>query len=390
MQDGGKDEEGSPDDIKKKEEFKVRKNEGWYNLVAIVSALAVMRYLILNLIEFGFIMEVPLSQINLKDTVYFCLFFILNGLRCMFSYFLSGHGRDLAIGWVVLTEVVLSLLILFKIQYTYLSGWAHVISIVTDLKLISFHYEAHDATMKYFGYFLIIPTLVYKKVYVVKEKTDYRIIVRKSLRFVAYFFLFIFIMDQYAIPSIYKISNHNSYFTTIENCINVSISTVALFTLFFQLVFSCFLAIVSELTMFGEATYSEWWNSMSAGDFWIKWNMPVHQFIKHHVYEPLLRRNFGRPFSRTMCFVLSGIAHEFIIALAIKKISGLMFMAMLGQIPLIYISEKIKKRFPSYANIFFWLSFCVIGQPVIVLLFFRSIYIGQQQNYDVSNQSPKS
>ena len=47
------------------------------------------------------------------------------------------------------------------------------------------------------------------------------------------------------------------------------------------------------------------------------------------------------------------------------------FLAMMGQIPLIVLTKKIDKKIPgsSVGNIIFWLSFCIVGQPMALLLY---------------------
>jgi len=44
---------------------------------------------------------------------------------------------------------------------------------------------------------------------------------------------------------------------------------------------------------------------------------------------------------------------------------------MMGQIPLIILTKKIDKRMPgsSIGNIIFWISFCLVGQPMAMLLY---------------------
>ena len=47
------------------------------------------------------------------------------------------------------------------------------------------------------------------------------------------------------------------------------------------------------------------------------------------------------------------------------------FMGMLGQIPLIYLTNVLDKKLKGsqIGNVIFWLSFCFVGQPLCVLLY---------------------
>jgi diacylglycerol O-acyltransferase-1 len=47
------------------------------------------------------------------------------------------------------------------------------------------------------------------------------------------------------------------------------------------------------------------------------------------------------------------------------------FLAMMGQLPLIFLTKMIDRRFPgsSIGNVIFWISFCFVGQPMAMLLY---------------------
>lgn len=371
----------------RKSSFETRKNEyyrrlkkideyqhGWSNLIGIIAVLSIIRHITNNFVEFGLIMKIPLSQISFVDALWFILFLFLNAIRCLILFSINTINF-LPVPFIIFSEIILSMLIFIKINYIYLSVWSHIISLISVLKLISFHFNSKSQNFKHFLYFLIIPKLVYYSSYKQKKVCDMKAVRMKCLLFVVYFILIVFVMDQYAIPSIYKVIHYKSYFYLIENSINLSISIIILFNLFFQLFFNCFLSIVSELTLFDDHTHHKWWNSKSAGEFWVKWNVPVHEYIKFHIYQPLLNRGWKPKISSALCFLISGIAHEYVIIMSRKTISGWFLLGMILQIPFIYISQKVKNSFPGAANTFFWLSFCVIGQPLIVLLYMRSLYI---------------
>ena len=47
------------------------------------------------------------------------------------------------------------------------------------------------------------------------------------------------------------------------------------------------------------------------------------------------------------------------------------FLGMMFQLPLVAITKFLYRRHPgsSIGNLIFWLSFCIVGQPVAVLLY---------------------
>ena len=324
--------------------------------------------------EFRLIMEIPLLHVSYNDFLWFIIIVICNVTRCIIIFYTKSY-KKVSYFIIISTEILLSIISFYNIKYIYISSWSHTLLILADLKTISFLINNINSTIHDYLYFLIIPTLVFKNKYKKKLFCNYSIVFKKTCMLVIYFFIFVFIMDQYAIPSIVKAISFTSIFNFIENFINLSLSTIFLFNLFFQLVFNCAIAIISEITLFDESAFNKWWNSKSAGEFWVKWNLPVHEYMKFHIYKPLLSKGFGKAFSSAICFAASGMLHELVMALSTKSFAGYFFFAMILQIPLIYVSEYIRKSFPKISNIFFWLSFCVIGQPLVVLLYVRSIYI---------------
>jgi diacylglycerol O-acyltransferase 1 len=70
-------------------------------------------------------------------------------------------------------------------------------------------------------------------------------------------------------------------------------------------------------------------------------------------------------------FVFSAIFHEYFVAGIFGKITMTGFNGMMVQLPVIMIQEKYKKLItPEVGNAFFWVFFCMIGQPVgLVMLY---------------------
>jgi hypothetical protein len=56
--------------------------------------------------------------------------------------------------------------------------------------------------------------------------------------------------------------------------------------------------------------YDAWWNSGSVGTYWRLWNLPVHNYLKRHVYIPLRRRGWSNISASILVFFLSAVVHE--------------------------------------------------------------------------------
>ena len=51
-------------------------------------------------------------------------------------------------------------------------------------------------------------------------------------------------------------------------------------------------------------------------------------------------------------------------------------MRMLMQIPLVIITEwlKNKVKVPDLGNLIFWFTFCVVGQPICICMYYNDWY----------------
>ncbi|KAH9411515.1 membrane-bound O-acyltransferase [Ordospora pajunii] len=362
---------------------------GLKNLAIIIAFLSVGRFIIDNNKEFGFLMSLPLQTLSLSECIYFIITIAISLARSFIGFYIeTTNQRPVYIHInIVVMEAIIAYLNLKHIKHIYSSGWSMIFDIVCVAKLISFHLVSRESkrkactshtvpTLGHFSYFLSVPTLCFEFEFPLRTKRDTTKIMWRFAQLALGFLLFVFVMDQYAIPSIYRITGFSNITTVVENIINFSISTIILFLVFFYTVFYCLLEAIAEITLFYDTCfYQEWWNASSAREFWALWNRPVYVWLKKHVYSAMISKGVSRSKAAAMVFVVSGLVHEYVISISIKKFTGWFFITMLIQIPLIHITESFKRRFPSLANFFFWGTFCVIGQPSVMLLYYRSLYI---------------
>ncbi|CAD25749.1 STEROL O-ACYLTRANSFERASE [Encephalitozoon cuniculi GB-M1] len=363
---------------------------GLKNLAVIIAFLSVGRFIIDNNREFGFLMSLPLQTLSLTECSCFLLTIFMSFVRSLLGFYIE--ARELGTLHICLNlgifEVLVAYLNLKYIRHIYFSGWSMILDVVYIAKLISFHLvvwelrrdkKANTAGMlrvRHFLYFLVVPTLCFQLDFPMKARRSTRDILLKTAQLLLGFLLFVLVMDQYAIPSIYRIVDFEDVTIVIENIINLSISTIILFLIFFYTVFYCFLDAVADITLFYDSCfYQEWWNASSAKEFWALWNRPVYLWFKRHVYTPMISRGVSKEKAGLVIFTISGLVHEYVASISIKKATGWFLITMLLQVPLIHVTESFKKRFPSLGNFFFWGAFCVIGQPSVMLLYYRSLYL---------------
>lgn len=99
--------------------------------------------------------------------------------------------------------------------------------------------------------------------------------------------------------------------------------------------------------------------------------IPVHYWLVRHLYFPCVRKNFSKGFATFVVFFFSAVMHEVIISIPFHMLRPWSFLGIMGQIPLVVITKYLYRKFPgsSVGNILFWVSFCVVGQPMAILLY---------------------
>jgi diacylglycerol O-acyltransferase 1 len=170
----------------------------------------------------------------------------------------------------------------------------------------------------------------------------------------------------------------------IERLLKLStVSLVAWLAGFFCIFHSTLNALAEVMHFADRKFYDAWWNSGSMGAYWRLWNIPVHGYFKRHVYIPLKRRGWSNSSASTVVFILSAVIHEILLGvpthavisleIVLIKLIGVAFLAMLGQIPLVFLTEPLEKMRGSgttIGNCIFWVSFCLVGQPFGALYYF--------------------
>jgi diacylglycerol O-acyltransferase-1 len=75
-------------------------------------------------------------------------------------------------------------------------------------------------------------------------------------------------------------------------------------------------------------------------------------------------------------FFFSAAQHEIIIAVPFRHVTLHAFFGMLLQAPLVYLTKHFDKTFdiPFVGNAFFWIVFCIIGQPMGVIIYFYDMW----------------
>ncbi len=252
-----------------------------------------------------------------------------------------------------------------------------------------------NITLKNLCYFWWAPTLVYQPVYPRSDKIRWGFVFKRLLE-VAGLSIAIWIASaQYAAPLL-----QNSLETILvldfpsiaERVMKLSTISVFCWLCGFYALFQSALNALAEVMRFGDREfYSDWWNASSVRTYWTTWNKPVTNYMRRHVYSPLVGRGCPPALAQFVVFFISAVLHELLVGIPTHNVIGVAFIGMMFQIPLIALTDVIQKikwiQGKVAGNMIFWVSFCLVGQPLAALLYF---FAWQAKYGSVSKQFPGS
>ena len=242
----------------------------------------------------------------------------------------------------------------------------------------------HNLTVSNLLYFCVAPTLCYQLNYPRSPRVRKTVVLTLLVRLVITLALMLFVVEQIMKPSLEaamepmkQLDIQNVLFRFLQ----LTIPSTYVWLLGFYLFFHLWLNLLAELTRFSDKEfYLDWWNARTIDEYWRTWNLPVHHWMIRHLYYPSIRLGVSKKYAVYLAFFFSAVMHEFIISIPFQRISFHAFLGMLLQAPLVPITRKLNTLFnnPSIGNVFFWMSFCIIGQPIGIIMYYY-------ESWDVSD-----
>ena len=108
-------------------------------------------------------------------------------------------------------------------------------------------------------------------------------------------------------------------------------------------------------------------------EFWRWWNKPVHRWCVKHIYVPFVKSKYSKISAMLAVFVTSAVFHEYLISCPLQITGHFALLGMLGQLPLIKISELVKRRYGGRAgNLLVW-SVLIFGNTSGVITYYREV-----------------
>jgi len=239
-------------------------------------------------------------------------------------------------------------------------------------------YYPMNITLPNILYFCLAPTLCYQLNYPRSPHIRYKYLLTLVIRMFLVGGLLIFVVEQYIKPtlegSIEAMDMMKTKFDislVMEKLLKLSIPNTYAWLLMFYFYFHLWLNFLAEITRFGDRLfYKDWWNSRTIENYWRCWNVPVHNWMLRHLYHPLIRAGAPKMAGTLAVFFFSAVFHEYIISTPFRMYTMHVFIGMMAQAPLIFITKLIDKTFDNsfVGNAIFWSAFCVVGQPMGIIL----------------------
>eukprot|EP01129_Flabellula_baltica_P007901 TRINITY_DN3103_c0_g1_i1.p1 TRINITY_DN3103_c0_g1~~TRINITY_DN3103_c0_g1_i1.p1 ORF type:complete len:464 (+),score=58.53 TRINITY_DN3103_c0_g1_i1:40-1392(+) len=247
------------------------------------------------------------------------------------------------------------------------------ISHEADIEVDTLEYP-DNITLSNLYHFIILPVLVYQINYPRTKKIRWYWLSGKLFQFGFLSILMLVGLEQWVVPTAMGSVKYFQSFDLVRvflRCLKLSIPASILWVSGFYNIFHLWLNILAELTRFGDREfYKDWWNSTTLSEYWRLWNTPVHHWLRRHIYYPSLRRGISKTQASIIIFAISAFFHEYLASIPMGMIRPYFFFGMLGQVPTMIFTEKYFKN-TTTGNFIFWFFFCILGQPMGLLLYFH-------------------
>ncbi|KAI4177023.1 MAG: hypothetical protein LQ343_000503 [Gyalolechia ehrenbergii] len=225
--------------------------------------------------------------------------------------------------------------------------------------------------------YMLCPTLCYEIEYPRTERIQYLELFWKTLAVFGCIFLLTVTSEEFIVPVLHDASLRLENVPSTSETLLILSETISLllfpfmvtFLLVFLVIFEYVLGAFAEITCFADRHfYSDWWNSCDWLEFSREWNIPVHHFLRRHVYgasRPYMSRNM----STLVTFLLSALGHELVMGCITKKLRGYGFLAQMLQLPIVALQRtRWVKGKRLFNNICFWISM-ILGLSMMCALY---------------------
>ncbi|KAM1155714.1 hypothetical protein ACFX13_027158 [Malus domestica] len=380
---------------------------GLFNLCIVVLVAVNSRLIIENLMKYGWLIKTgfwfssrslrdwPLLMCCLTLPIFPLAAFVVEKLalqKCI------SEAAVVSLHIVITTTSILyPVLVILRCDSAVLSGvtlmlfacivWLKLVSFVHtnyDMRALHKAVEKGDATpsslntdyphnnnLKSLAYFMVAPTLCYQTSYPRTASVRKGWVFRQLVKLIIFTGVMGFIVEQYINP-IVKNSQHplkGDWLYAIERVLKLSVPNLYVWLCMFYCFFHLWLNILAELLCFGDREfYKDWWNAQTVEE-------PVHKWMVRHIYFPCIRHGVPKGVAIVISFLVSAVFHELCIAVPCHIFKLWAFIGIMLQVPLVLITNFLQDKFRNsmVGNMIFWFIFCILGQPMCLLLYYHDL-----------------
>ncbi|KAK7354633.1 hypothetical protein VNO80_20098 [Phaseolus coccineus] len=387
---------------------------GLFNLCIVVLVAVNSRLIIENLMKYGWLIKYGFwfSSKSLRDWPLFmcCLSLAIFPLAAFIVERLVQQKciseRVVVLLHLIISTVELSypVLVILRCDSAFVSGVTLMLfTCIVWLKLVSYAHTNYDmralavsnekgetlpntlilehpytVTIRSLAYFMVAPTLCYQTNYPRTPSVRKGWVFRQLVKLIVFTGVMGFIIEQYMNPIVQN-SQHplkGNLLYAIERILKLSVPNVYVWLCMFYCFFHLWLNILAELLRFGDREfYKDWWNARTVEEYWRMWNMPVHKWMVRHIYFPCLRNGIPKGGASLIAFLVSAVFHELCIAVPCHMFKLWAFIGIMFQVPLVLITNYLQDKYRNsmVGNMIFWFIFCILGQPMSVLLYYHDL-----------------
>ncbi|XP_061374791.1 diacylglycerol O-acyltransferase 1C-like [Gastrolobium bilobum] len=387
---------------------------GLFNLCIVVLVAVNSRLIIENIMKYGWLIKSGFwfSSKSLRDWPLFmcCLSLAIFPLAAFIVEKLA-QQKCISEPVVVLLHVIITtvaffypVLVILRCDSAFVSGVTLMLfTCIVWLKLVSYAHTNYDmrtltasnekgetlpnalnmeypynVSFKSLAYFMVAPTLCYQPSYPRTPSIRKGWVFRQLIKLIIFTGVMGFIIEQYMNPIVQN-SQHplkGNLLYAIERILKLSVPNIYVWLCMFYCFFHLWLNILAELLRFGDREfYKDWWNAKTVEEYWRMWNMPVHKWMVRHIYFPCLRKGIPKGAAALIAFLVSAVFHELCIAVPCHMFKLWAFIGIMFQVPLVLITNYLQNKYRNsmVGNMIFWFIFCILGQPMCVLLYYHDL-----------------
>lgn len=226
----------------------------------------------------------------------------------------------------------------------------------------------NNVTLYNFWDYLLIPTLVYNTTYPRTKSIRPGYLLERIAATIGTLLALYVTTSYYIIPPLQRMAE-----LSFVRAIFVLITPfTVVYMLIFYFIFECLLNVFAELTRFADREfYQDWWNAVSFDEYARKWNRPVHEFLRRHIYDEY-KDKIRRTNAMIMTFLFSSVLHELVLVMMFRMFRPYLLAMQMSQIPLIWLGQtSFMKNHPRLGNYIFWLGLG-LGPALLAISYSRT------------------